>query len=88
MHDSPHFHQAFLRFIIIVTVYLKAVNAYLIAVTVNFDQPNYTVNETDETLRLIVFLSNPSSTNIPVQVSSTDVSATGKQLTISCTIIK
>ena len=89
IHNSPNLKIIKLfYFSYIITVYLRAVNAYPIDLTVNFEQPNYTINETDRIVRLVMVLSNPSSTNISVQVSSTDGSATGKQLTISCTIIE
>ena len=66
----------------------QAVYLYLVAATVRFEQQTYNVNETDEEIEPILVLSNPSSSVITVQVFSTDGSATGKQLTISCTIIE
>ena len=60
----------------------------LIAITISFEQPTYIVNEADEKVEPVLVLSNPSSSIITVQVFSTDGSATGKQLTISCTIIE
>ena len=59
-----------------------------LAATVRFQQQTYTVNETDGRVEPVLVLSNPSSSVITVQVFSTDGSATGKQLTISCTIIE
>ena len=56
--------------------------------TVKFEQQTYTVNEDDIKIEPVLVLSNPSSSVITVQVSSTDGSAAGKQLTISCTVIK
>ena len=63
-------------------------NFYLTAATVSFAQLTYNVNEDDEIVEPVLVLSNPSSSVITVQVFSTDGSATGKQLTISCTIIE
>ena len=63
-------------------------NVYLIDVTVSFEQSTYTVIEDDGRVEPVLVLSNPSSSVITVQVFSTDGSATGKQLTISCTIIE
>ena len=61
---------------------------HLLAATVSFEQLTYTADEDDEKIELVLVLSNPSSSVITVQVFSTDGSATGKQLTISCTIIE
>ena len=61
---------------------------YFIAATVRFEQPTYNVNEVDGIVKPVLVLSNSSSSVITVQVFSTDGSATGKQLTISCTIIE
>ena len=61
---------------------------YLVVATISFEQPMYIVDEADETVEPILVLSNPSSSVITVQVFSTDGSAIGKQLTISCTIIE
>ena len=54
----------------------------------NFKQITYNTDEADENVEPVLVLSNPSSSVITVQVYSTDGSAIGKQLTISCTIIK
>ena len=61
---------------------------HLLAATVSFEQLTYTADEDDEKIELVLVLSNPSSSVITVQVLSTDGSATGKQLTISCTIME
>ena len=45
-----------------------------------FEQHIYTVNEADETVQLVLVLSIPSSTDITVEVFSTEGSATGKQV--------
>ena len=50
---------------------------YYIAPTVRFEQPIYNVNEND-TLQLVLILSNPSSSNVSVQVFTIDGSATGE----------
>ena len=67
---------------------LVAVYIYLTAATVRFEQQAYNVREADGKVEPVLVLSNPSSSVITVQVFSTDGSATGKQLTISCTIIE
>ena len=69
-------------------MYLVTANLCLIAANVSFEQQTYNVNETDGQIEPVLVLSNPSSTAITVEVFSTDGSATGKQLTISCTIIE
>ena len=71
-----------------VNMYLVTANLCLIAANVSFEQQTYNVNETDGQIEPVLVLSNPSSTAITVEVFSTDGSATGKQLTISCTIIE
>ena len=43
-----------------------------------FEQPRYSVDEDDGPAQPALILSNPSSTDITVQVTSTDGSATGK----------
>ena len=45
----------------------------------SFAQSTYSVNETDELVEIEIILSDPSSTNITVQVASSDINATGKQ---------
>ena len=46
----------------------------------SFDQSpsTYVVNEGDGTVLVVVALTNPSSTNINIEVSTTDGSATGE----------
>ena len=61
---------------------------HLIVLTVSFEEQVYDANENNETVEPVLVLSNSSSSVITVQVFSTDGSATGKQLTISCTIIE
>ena len=53
-----------------------------------FEQRTYIVDEDDGKVEPVLVLSNPSSSIFTVQVFSTGGSATGKQLTISCTIIE
>ena len=50
--------------------------------SVKFNQSAYSVNEGNEVLQIVLVLSNPSSTDITVEVLSTDGSATGKQRSI------
>ena len=69
--------------------YIIATNLCLTkAATVRFEQQTYSVNENNERVEPVLVLSNPSSSVITVQVFSTNETAFGKWLTISCTIIK
>ena len=74
----------------IVLMYLSATiyTPYITAATISFEQQTYIIYESDELVQPVLVLSNPSSSVITVQVFSTDGSATGKLLTISCTIIE
>ena len=45
----------------------------------SFAQSSYSVNETDGVAQVEIILSNVSSTNIVVQIESSDVTAIGKQ---------
>ena len=66
--------------------YMKYVRVYIItyfycvAITIMFDQKTYSVNEDAGPAQLKLVLTNPSSTDISVEisVSSSDGSATGK----------
>lgn len=50
-----------------------------IDVNVSFDKPTYNINEHNGSIQLVIILSNPSSTDITVQVASTNQStATGE----------
>ena len=51
---------------------------YVLATTVMFNQSMYNVEEDDGPAQLILVLSNPSSSDITVQVITEDGSATGK----------
>ena len=53
-----------------------------IAVTVSFSQSTYSVNEDDGVVQPVLVLSNPTSTDITVQVRSNDNTATGKVITL------
>ena len=53
-----------------------------IAITVSFSQSAYSVNEDDGVVQPVLVLSNPSSTDITVQVRSNDNTATGKVVTL------
>ena len=46
--------------------------------TISFGQPTYSVNEDDGPAQLVLVLSNPSSTDITVQVGDTQNTATGE----------
>ena len=49
----------------------------LVAPTVNFEQPTYSVDEYDGSVVFVVVLSNPLSTDITIKLFTTDGSATG-----------
>jgi len=49
-----------------------------IAVVVNFEQSTYNIDEDDGPAQPVLVLSNPSSTDIIVEVLNTDESATGE----------
>ena len=51
---------------------------YYLAPTLSFKLSTYIINESDELVELVLLLSNPSSTDITLQVLTTDGSATGK----------
>ena len=50
---------------------------YFIAITVMFSQSMYSVDEDDGPARPVLVLSNPSSTDITVEATDTEGSATG-----------
>ena len=50
----------------------------LVAITLEFSQPTYKVNENDGTIQLMLILSNPSSFEIIADVFSVSDSATGE----------
>ena len=55
---------------------------FLLAITVSFEQSMYSVNENAGPAQPVLVLSNPSSTDITVQVFNTDGSATGEYCSI------
>ena len=48
------------------------------AIAISFSQWTYSVDEDDGPAQPVLVLSNPSSTDITVQVRSNDITATGK----------
>ena len=54
------------------------ISDFNVAPTVSFEQQTYSVNESNGPVQVVLNLSNPSSTDITVNVSSTDVSTTGE----------
>ena len=52
--------------------------SYLSVITVMFNQSEYIVNEDAGSAQPVLVISNPLSTNITVQVTSTDIFAIGK----------
>ena len=59
-----------------VQVFKKYFTLYIVA-TLDFDQSVYSVDEDNGVVQVILLLSNPSSSDITVQVFTTDGSATG-----------
>ena len=51
---------------------------HIIAITVNFDQSTYIIDEDNGPVQPLLVLSNPSTFLINVQVNSSDGSALGK----------
>ena len=57
---------------------IQLLSIFLIATNVNFSQSTYSVDEDDGPAQLVLVLSNPSSTDITVEVTSNDITATGE----------
>ena len=55
-----------------------AATEFATSLNVSFNQPTYSVNENDGVLQPVLVLSESSSTDITVQVRSTDKTATGE----------
>ena len=51
---------------------------YVIGSVVTIDQSTYSVDEDDGPAQPVLVLSNPSSTDVTVQVESNDITATGE----------
>ena len=51
---------------------------YPIAATVSFDQSMYSINENGGSVKPILVLSNPSSTDVTVQVTNERATETGE----------
>ena len=52
--------------------------SFSLAITVTFEQPTYSVSEELITVQPVLVFSNPSQSDITVQVMNTDVSTSGK----------
>ena len=57
---------------------LNICSSFLIAVVIMFSQSTYSVNEDDGPVQPVLVLSEPSSTDITVQVFNADGTATGE----------
>jgi len=58
------------------------------AITIAFEQPTYVINEDIVTAQPVLIFSNPSATDITIQVINTDVSTkSGKFYTHMCPIL-
>ena len=67
---------------------IVAFSHFIIVPTVNFNQSTYNADEDDGPAQPVLVLSNPSSTDITVNVFSTDGSATGKDYTFNFNPLK
>ena len=52
---------------------------YLLVATVSFDQSSYNVSEKDGQVQVMLVLSNPSSTDISIEIDNMNIAALGKQ---------
>ena len=55
---------------------------HLLAIFVMFSENIYSVNENSGSVQFVLVLNNPSSTDITVQVTNIDLSATGEYCSI------
>ena len=60
---------------------INCICTYLV-ISVNFSQSSYMVDENNEMVQFSVLLSNPSSSDIAIEVYSSDGTATGKYVLI------
>ena len=58
-----------------------------VAIVVSFEQSTYSVNEDGGSVQPVLVLSNPSSTDITVQVKDPLGSATSESAKINCTML-
>ena len=54
----------------------------LVVATISFNQSMYSVNENEGSIQPVLVLSNPSSTDVTVQVTDEEGTASGKQITM------
>ena len=65
--------------ILVALIILLSISANVVAsLNVSFSQSTYSVNEYDGVVQPVLVLSNPSSTNITVQVRDNNNTATGE----------
>ena len=62
-------------------MYVKITGCVFVAPSVRFSQSIYNVNEDDQSVQLVLVLNDQAPTDIVVTVSSTDISAKGKDIT-------
>ena len=58
--------------------YIAILLIYLIAIEISFTQSSYNANESTGVIQPVLNLSNPSMTDIMVEVFTTDITAFGK----------
>ena len=51
---------------------------HLLVATLSFDQLSYNVSESDGQVEVVLTLSNPSSTDITVEIANMNIAAMGK----------
>ena len=52
---------------------------YFLVATVSFNQSSYSVSEKDGQVQVMLVLSNPSSTDISIEIDNMNIAALGKQ---------
>ena len=60
------------------TLIFTYINVYFVAATLSFNQSTYNVTESSGITLITLILSNPSSSDITLQINNRDGSATGK----------
>jgi len=68
------------KMLISILLWLSTLNMMyvLVAITINFTQSTYLIDENDEMIQLGLVFSNPSSFDITVDIRTMDINATGK----------
>ena len=86
IYQSQYHHELAITLLLLGCACCKVV-INTVDITVMFNQTTYSVNENAGPAQPVLVLSNPSSTDITVQVFNTDGSATGEYCSILNTIM-